>query len=330
MAEHIIVYSRNSVKLKEKGVGKIALTGDFSNPDNDPRGEWASKPWKSGSGQSGTRYTIITPTGNILDEEWMGDELTYQKLLDDKRIVFPRGGYGMPRKKYYRFEREAEGQCACNWWSHEIYGNNQEASTELECLFGRKNIFNNPKPVKLIDIIINLGNVKENDIILDFFSGSATTAHAVMKINAEDNGKRKFIMVQLPEAIKETSEAYKAGYKTIDEIGQERIRRAAQKIKAENPETTADLGFKHYILQEPNAVTLDKLEKFVPESQGMFVDNDILTDFGTPTVLTTWLVRDGYGFNAPVQTINFAGYTAYYMDKHLYLIASDISREAIA
>lgn len=330
VAEHIIVYSRNSVKLKEKGVGKIALTGDFSNPDNDPRGEWASKPWKSGSGQSGTRYTIITPTGNILDEEWMGDELTYQKLLDDKRIVFPRGGDGMPRKKYYRFEREAEGQCACNWWSHEIYGNNQEASTELECLFGRKNIFNNPKPVKLIDIIINLGNVKENDIILDFFSGSATTAHAVMKINAEDNGKRKFIMVQLPEAIKETSEAYKAGYKTIDEIGQERIRRAAQKIKEENPETTADLGFKHYILQEPNAVTLDKLEKFVPESQGMFVDNDILTDFGTPTVLTTWLVRDGYGFNAPVQTINFAGYTAYYMDKHLYLIASDISREAIA
>lgn len=136
VAEHILVYSRNSLKLKESGVGKIALTGNFSNPDNDPKGPWASKPWKSGSDQSGTRYTITTPTGVILNEEWMGDETTYKELLEDNRILFPRGGDGMPRKKYYKFEREAEGQCASNWWSHEVYGNNQEASRELENLFG--------------------------------------------------------------------------------------------------------------------------------------------------------------------------------------------------
>ena len=98
VAEHILVYSRNSLKLKESGVGKIALTGNFSNPDNDPKGPWASKPWKSGSDQSGTRYTITTPTGVILNEEWMGDETTYKELLEDNRILFPRGGDGMPRK----------------------------------------------------------------------------------------------------------------------------------------------------------------------------------------------------------------------------------------
>lgn len=192
-----------------------------------------------------------------------------------------------------------------------------------------KGVFDFPKPLHLLKQIIEIVS-NNDDIILDFFSGSATTAHAVMKLNTEDNGKRKFIMVQLSEGVKETSEAYKAGYKTIDEIGRERIIRAAKKIKEEHPDTTADLGFKHYTLQEPNAATLDKLEKFVPKNQGMFIDNDILADFGTPTVLTTWLVRDGYGFNAAVKKISFADYTGYYIDKNLYLIEPDISQAAIA
>lgn len=273
------------------------------------------------------------PTGELGRWNWGKDKfISENRLLIGKRIN--RSGenesWDIFKKDYIDSDDgiEKTTKVKTMWVEKEI--NYQNAKNEIKSLFYNSEIFDYPKPTYIIIKLARMLCNEENDIILDFFSGSATTAHAVMKLNAEDNGKRKFIMVQLPEAIKETSEAYKAGYKTIDEIGQERIRRAAQKIKEENPETTADLGFKHYILQEPNAVTLDKLEKFVPESQGMFVDNDILTDFGTPTVLTTWLVRDGYGFNAPVQTINFAGYTAYYMDKHLYLIASDISREAIA
>lgn len=345
VAEHILVYSRNSLKLKEKGVGKIALTGDFSNPDNDIRGPWASKPWKTGSDQSGTRYKITTPTGIILDEEWMGDEDTYNSLLSDNRIIFPRGGDGMPRKKYFKTEREAEGQCACNWWSHELYGNNQEASRELERIFGFKNAFSNPKPVKLIDTILSLGNIKDGDIVLDFFSGSGTTAHAVL--NASLNCNCHFIAIQLPENIdrllENASSSEKEKWKNIvdlldkqkhphslDFIGIERILRAAKQIKNENPGTMADLGFKHYTLQEPTTITLDKLEKFIPDNQGMFLTNDILTDFGIQTVLTTWLVRDGYGFNADVKAIDFEGYTGYYMDKHLYLIDADITKEAIA
>ena len=99
VAEHILVYAKFADKFKEVGVGKIDLTGDFSNPDNDSRGEWATKPWKVGSDQSGSRYTIVSPTGKIFDEEWMGEETTYKELLSDNRIIFPKGGDGMPRKK---------------------------------------------------------------------------------------------------------------------------------------------------------------------------------------------------------------------------------------
>ncbi len=166
--------------------------------------------------------------------------------------------------------------------------------------------------------------------MLDFFSGSSTTAHAVFIQNLKDSGNRKFIVIQIGEKVKSDSEAEKAGFYTIDQIGMDRIIRAAKKIKEENPSTTADLGFKHYTLQEPNRTTLDKLEEFVPNDQGSFPANDILTDFGTQTVLTTWLIRDGYGFNENAEAIDFEGYTGYYINKHLYLIDSGITREAIA
>ena len=285
VAEHIIVYAKNSAYLKSVGVGKLDLTANFTNADNDPKGPWASKPWKVGSDQSGSRYTIVTPTGKIIDGEWMGEEATYKKYLAEGRIYFPKGGDGMPRKKYYQFEREAEGQCATNWWPHEQFGNNQGANDQMTELFGIKNIFSNPKPIELVRAMIKIANVKDSDICLDFFSGSATTAHTVMQLNAEERqnlelslenldkrdpdyqakfqalssqllqtGKRKFIMVQLPEPCDEKSEAYKAGYQNICEIGKERIRRAGEKIKEENPQTAQDLdiGFRVLKLDDSN------------------------------------------------------------------------------
>lgn len=167
----------------------------------------------------------------------------------------------MPRKKYFKYEREEEGQCACNWFSPDIYGNNQEATDELDSIFNGKNIFSNPKPTKLIQTITNLGNIKNGDIILDFFSGSATTAHAVMQLNAEDGGNRKYILVQIPEQIKEDKPAYKAGYRTIDEIGRERIRRAAKKIKEETG-VDIDYGFKTYSLEKLEDEILTNLDYF--------------------------------------------------------------------
>lgn len=252
VTEHILVYAKNSVYLKSVGVGKLDITANFSNPDNDPKGPWASKPWKTGSDQSGSTYTIITPTGKAITGEWMGEEKTYLEYLEEGRIYFPKGGDGMPRKKYYKFEREEEGQCATNWWSHEQFGHNQGANECMTSLFGVKNIFSNPKPIELIRALIKVGNVKNGDIVLDFFSGSATTAHAVMQLNAEDGGHRKFIMVQLPEVCEEKSEAAKAGYCTICEIGKERIRRAAKKIHEDNPDAQFDDGFKVFEVADTN------------------------------------------------------------------------------
>ena len=251
VTEHILVYAKDSVYLKQVGVGKLDLTATFTNVDNDPKGPWASKPWKTGSDQNGSRYKIITPTGKVLDEEWMGDESTYNKYLAEGRIYFPKGGDGMPRKKYYQFEREDEGQCATNWWPHDQFGHNQGANDCMTDLFGVKNVFSNPKPVELLRAIMKVANVKDGDVVLDFFSGSASTAHALMKLNSEGNGKRKYILIQVPEECAEKTEAYKLGYENICQIGQERIRRAAKKIKEE---TNADIdyGFRVFSIDSTN------------------------------------------------------------------------------
>lgn len=195
VAEHILCYSKNAEALKNYGVGKVGLTGSFSNPDNDPKGPWASKPWKSADAQSGSRYTIVSPTGKIFDEEWLGEEATFNKLKEDGRIIFPKNGNGAPRKKYYLFERQDEGQCATNWWMHETFGSNQEATDELKDIFNGICPFKNPKPSRLIKNLVNLGSINRNAIILDFFGGTGTTLHAIMRLNTEDLGKRKCILV---------------------------------------------------------------------------------------------------------------------------------------
>lgn len=248
VAEHILAYAKNSEYFRSVGVGKLDLTASFTNPDSDPKGPWASKPWKVGSDQSGSRYTIITPTGKVLEGEWMGEEKTYKEYLKEGRIYFPKGGDGMPRKKYYAFERQEEGQCATNWWSCEQFGHNQGANDCATALFGKKNIFSNPKPIELIRGLLKIANVKDGDIVLDFFAGSSSTAHAIMKLNAEDGLHRKFIMIQIPEKTDEKSEAYKNGYPNICEIGKERIRRAGKEFT----EMTVDTGFRVLKLDSSN------------------------------------------------------------------------------
>ena len=259
VTEHILSYVKNQEQYKKSGVGKVNLTSKFSNPDNDPRGDWASKPWKVGSNQSGSRY-IITNTdlkdGPQLDEEWMGDENTYKNLLADNRIVFSKGGRGLPRKKYFKFEREEEGQCATNWWSHKKVGHNQGANDEMTSLFGGvKNIFSNPKPSKLLKRLLQVANAKKNCIILDFFAGSGTTADAVMKLNREDGGNRQYILVQIPEAAEPDSEAYKAGYKTISDVTIERNKRVITEM--ENEKKTFKTGFRVYRLSKSSFPRVD-------------------------------------------------------------------------
>ena len=191
--------------------------------------------------------------------------------------------------------------------------------------------FDFAKPSLLISYLLSLYRDKEgNDYyVLDFFSGSSTTAHATLSLNINDNSNRKYIMIQLPERTKKQSVAFNKGFKTIDEIGRERIIRAANKIKEENPGTNIDLGFKHYILQEPTNETVNKLVEFNPDENKLFADKTLLDEFGVPTVITTWLNNDGYGLTTEAEKIMFAGYEAYYKDKHLYLVHPELPNESI-
>lgn len=320
VAEHILSYAKNKEEYKSKGVGKVDLTGDFSNPDNDKRGDWASKPWKVGSDQSGSRYVIINPiNGKEYDEEWMGDETTYKSLLDDNRIIFPKNGEGFPRKKYFRYEREEEGQCATNWWSHQEFGHNQGANDEMTSLFGVKNIFSNPKPKELIRGIIQISNAKENDIILDFFAGSGVTGQATLEICQEDKVKRKFILVQIPELVNENEEAFKAGYKKISDITIERNKRVVERIieekKKEQPDLFTNghkedaikgLGFKVFKLvksnfprvefaPDPEKTTeenIELLKKYIRDKEAQ-----LIAAFNRDELVTEILIKNGFTLN---------------------------------
>lgn len=206
-----------------------------------------------------------------------------------------------------------------------IYSNDK-ATKEVAKTIGKK-IFNHTKPLELMTLIARLCT-RDDDIILDFFSGSAATAEAIMKLNCEDpENHRKYILVQLPEKCKEGSSAYKAGYRTICDIGMDRITKARELYNHEFPTNTADLGFKHYILTEVMQTTLDKIEKF--DNSGFITNTNVYDEFGTATVLTTWLMHDNYGFVNNCEMVDIAGYTAYWCENHLYLINPRLTEEAI-
>lgn len=258
VAENIIVFAKNSVILADqKAFHGVPLSDErkkeYKNPDNDVRGPWSTNPWKAAVGRGGTRYSITTPTGKTYTETWYGNLDTFNSLVKDNRVHWTDEGNGYPRIKIYLSDAEKDGQAAINFFTHERFGSNQEGSAEVESLFKQKGLFDNPKPTRLLKSLALLAS-SNNSIILDFFSGSATTAHAVMQLNAEDGGHRKFIMVQLPEPCDEKSEAFKAGYKNICEIGKERIRRAGDKIKEDNPLGTQglDIGFRVFRVDSSN------------------------------------------------------------------------------
>ncbi len=243
------VAHREEFRLKEDGEG-------FSNPDNDPRGPWKADPFQVGGWRPNQQYDIINPkTGKVYKPNpacsWKNDYNKFQELMLDNRIVFGTDGMAGPQRKRFLSEATERGKVTKTLWDDVETTTN--GTQLLKKLLGGS-YFDNPKPVSLIKRMLEL-STKANDIILDFFSGSATTAHAVMQLNAEDGGNRQFVMVQLPEITDEKSEAYKAGYKNICEIGKERIRRAGAKIKEQNSEV--DTGFKVLKLDSSNLIKWD-------------------------------------------------------------------------
>lgn len=243
------IKNRTEFRLNDNGEG-------FSNPDNDPRGAWKADPFQVGGWRPNQQYEITNPNTGVVytpnpNCSWKNDYDKFQELLKDNRIVFGKTGEGGPQRKRYIWEAKKRGKVAKTWWDDvETTANGTQT---LKKLFEGRIVFDNPKPVSLIKRFMELGTDKDS-LILDFFSGSATTAHAVMKLNAEDGGKRKYIMVQLPEKTPEGSEARKAGYDTICKIGKERIRRAGRQIKEGLglPDDDLDIGFRVLRLDSSN------------------------------------------------------------------------------
>ena len=219
-------------------------------------------------------------------------------------------------------------------------GGNTTATQEIKDLFDNVKVFDYPKPTKLIKTLIDRV-VQDGDYVLDFFGGSSTTADAVMQYSCQQNYQNlHFILVQIQEKLyKEVNNtiipaktgavtsAFNLGYRTIDQLGIDRIKRAACKIKKENSNTQVDLGFKHYTIKSINDNTIDKMLKFDPNA--LFVDKTIYESFGLNTVLTTWLVYDGYGFNTKFEEVKLDNYIAYKCKNHLYLIQPHIKEKDI-
>lgn len=235
--DYVAVYAKS---LNNFIIGKLPRTEEansrYTNPDNDPRGPWTADNLTVKTYSATYDYPITTPGGRVVNPAhgscWRVNKERFAEMVADNRVYFGEDGNNVPRQKRFLSEIQ-NGMTPTTIWKFKEVGHNQEGRQEVKKLFDGKGYFDGPKPTRLLDRILLIANLDKNDIILDFFSGSATTAHAVMKLNAEDGGKRKFIMVQLPEVTDEKSEARKAGYETICQIGEERIRRAGKKIKEE-------------------------------------------------------------------------------------------------
>ena len=248
--DYILCYAKNVEVAVCHGIARSEEANDrYSNPDNDPRGVWKPSDLSVGPAVQENIYPITTPSGRVVEppagRSWRLSRNAFRERLQDNRIWFGPTGDNVPAMKRFLSELRKTGITPMTIWKYTEVDHSQGATQKLAKMFDGKKYFDYPKSVPLIERCLQLYSDSDS-IILDFFSGSATTAHAVMKLNAEDGGSRKFIMVQLPEVTDEKSEARKAGYNTICEIGKERIRRAGKKIKEEAGEKAANLdtGFR--------------------------------------------------------------------------------------
>ena len=296
--DYIVCFARN-IDLLDKLSLKRNEAADtrYKNPDNDPRGPYKADNFSVGPANPKNIYEIITPSGRRIlppsGRSWLFSQERTNELIADNRVWFGKDGNNVPA--YKRFLSEVkDGVTPMTVWKYTDVGHSQDATKEVKDLFDGVAYFDYPKPVKLIKQLASLCT-NDNDIILDFFSGSGTTAHAVAELNAEDGGNRQWICVQLPEQTSEKSEAFKAGYANIADIARERIRRAGAKIRADQADKLAsrsvplDLGFRAYrvgdsnfkqwneLASNPEEIRQQALANLDPLEEGA-TDDDLLTE----------------------------------------------------
>lgn len=244
--DYIIAYAKNIDLAVCNGIPRSDEANErYSNPDNDPRGAWKSSDLSVGPAVQSNIYPITTPSGRTVvppsGYSWRLSEQKFKEYVNDNRIWFGENGNNVPSIKRFLSELRKTGITPMTFWRYEDVGHSQDATQKLAKLFDGKKVFDYPKPVELILRCVALYS-NTDSFVLDFFSGSATTAHAIMQLNVNDGGSRKFILVQLPEATDPKSEAGKAGFKNICEIGKERIRRVGKMIQDGQKKAAADPG----------------------------------------------------------------------------------------
>lgn len=333
LTDYILVYRKSSVVDYLRAPRTEKSDSIYSNPDNDPRGVWTSVSYVNPATKEqrpNLTYPIINPiTGQEVNHPTNAWKYEYERHLihvKENRLYWGANGENTyPRLKKFLCEVE-DGMVPVNLWKREDVGTTDAASKELSILMGAK-IFDFPKPVDLVKFMSQIVASDKDSIILDFFSGSATTAHAVMQLNAEDGGHRRFICVQLPEKTDEQSEAYKAGYKTICEIGKERIRRAGEKIKEENKDKEGienlDIGFKVFKLDSSNLVKWDntpttdeeEVKKRIQQSLFYLVEGRKDLD-----LVYEIMLKYGLSLTLPVEERKFDGITAYIINHPDYKV----------
>ena len=317
--DFVIVYSKNKNTYHQNLLPRShEMDARYKNPDNDPRGAWTSGDLSVGRVTEKDIYPIITPSGREVfppaGNSWRFSREKMNELVEDKRIWFGEDGGNVPR--YKRFLSEVkQGRTCSTIWEYEEVSHTDKAKKDLKNLFEGKSFFDYPKPIELIYRSLILGTNK-SDIILDFFSGSATTAHAVMQLNAEDGGNRKFIMVQLPEKTDEKSEAYKAGYVNICEIGKERIRRAGKKILEENKDKEGieklDIGFRVLKVDDSNMNDVYYSPELYTQSLLSTMESNIKSDRNDLDLLFACLIEMGHSLSLPYRSEQIETCTVYY------------------
>ena len=294
----------------------------YKNPDNDPRGPWKAGDMSVGRYTPKDCYEVTTPSGRKVlppsGNSWRLSKATFEAYVVDNRIWFGVDGNNVPSIKRFLSEVK-DGTTSSTIWEYEEVGHTDKAKKDLNVLFDGHSFFDYPKSIELIKKMLILSTDKDS-IILDFFSGSATTAHAVMKLNAEDGGNRKFIMVQLPEKTDKKSEAYKAGYKNICEIGKERIRRAGKKVKEEAglQGQNLDTGFRVLKLDSSNMEEV----YYTPQefSMGSLFNENVKADRSNEDLLFQVMLDLGIELSAKIETKQIAGKQVHIVDEG-YLVA---------
>lgn len=273
---------------------------NYSNPDNDEKGPWRSGDVRSPSYRSTLKYDIVTPSGNRIEPPengWRWSKETVDKKIETGEIIFNEDETKITRKIYLK---DQEGRVPENLWAGERFGTSRSANTEIKELFEGEVPFDTPKPTELIERMIDLIREDKSAVIMDFFAGSCTTAHSVLKYNLADEGERRFVMVQLPEIVNNQSGSRSSEYENIADISKERIRRAISKLKNNNSNFEGDLGFKVFKLASSNIKPWDPHFDEVQLSIEDSIEN-VKTNRSEKDLLYEILLKYGIDLSLPIE-----------------------------